>query len=263
MLTYRSNIHFSAFSPGVPVVFLHAFPVNQKMWEPQFAFLREKKTPFLSFDYPGFGRSSIIAHKMSIFDYGLQAVDLLRQFGIERAIFVGLSMGGYVALNLFRKHPEIFAGLVLADTRASADSDQTRSSRYQTIRQLQKEPDLTSIIDFHLSKFFTPVTTGEKPGLVKRVAEMMCETSITGIIQALEAMAKRPDSEPLLAQMKFPVKIITGEKDRLTTVQDAQRMLSLLPNGSLTVVSEAAHLSNLEQPQQLNTALWELISAVK
>lgn len=261
MMRYN-QIAVSCYTPLTPVVFLHAFPVNRQMWAPQLSVLRKKKIAWITYDYPGFGETPILSDVSDIYAYGREAIHFLDEVGVEKAVFVGLSMGGYVALSLYRHHPERFAGLVLADTRASADTAEGRENRYRIISQLQQTADPQPLFNGHLEKFFTEETRRNRPDLLAQTRQMMAAASLKGIIAAQKAMAERPDSTALLPQMNFPVLVLVGEQDTLTTVADARQMVDRLPNGQLAIIPDAAHLSNLEQPDQFNEILGEYLSRV-
>ncbi len=236
------------------VVMLHAFPVNHLMWEPQMAFLEEQGIPYLALDYPGFGDSSPFTAPPQMADYARVVIQAIQEAGIRKAVVMGLSMGGYVALAVYREAPELFAGLILADTRATADPPEGKERRFQLIQQIEQSGDLQPLIHSHIEKFFTPENQNNQR-LVTRARRLMERATNIGVMHALHAMAHRPDSTELLNQMTFPVEVIVGEEDQLTTVQDAQAMVEQLPEGHLTVIPQAAHLANLEQPQAFNAAL--------
>lgn len=263
MLTYDSHIQTEVFSPHLPVFFLHAFPVNRKMWQPQMTFLREKRMDFVAFDYPGFGDSPLPENDLSIEDYGEYAYRLLKELGMDQAIFVGLSMGGYIALALYRRHPEIFRGLLLANTKAAADTEEGRQGRYKMIDYLKRTHDLSPLFRFHLSKFFSRETKEKNRQLIGQVKSLMEEASQEGIIRAHRAMAERADSTDLLSEMNFPVWVIAGEEDEISTVEEAQGIAEKLPQGKLHIIPNAAHLSNLEQPEAFNKIMWEYVEKVK
>ncbi|NOX36956.1 MAG: alpha/beta fold hydrolase [Calditrichaeota bacterium] len=244
------------------VLFLHAFPVNQDMWAPQMAALRNAGVPYLAFDYPGMGASLPWPHTPTIGDYADLAYRVGREAGIDQAIVVGLSMGGYVALALFRQHPEFFKGLILADTRATADPPEGRQRRYQLIQKIQQSGDLDEIIQFHIEKFFTAETRQKRPELVITARRLMQRATNQGVIHALQAMAERPDSTDLLPGMHFPVRVIVGEEDELTNVADSQKMIEKLPQGELITIPGAAHLSNLERPDIFNQALVDFVKSL-
>lgn len=242
------------------VVFLHAFPLNSKMWEPQFEKLREKNIPYLALDYPGFGKSSQWAKEPSMDDFAEEVHHAINGLDLQKVVVVGLSMGGYVALSLFRKHPGIFHGLVLANTRATADTDEGKQKRFKLIDDIRNDPSMKGLIQMHLEKFYTPETNSNKPELIELAGALMKEATPLGVIHALRAMAGREDSTDSLKKMTFPVLVIAGEKDSLTSVEDAQAMNDKLQEGELSIISNAAHLSNLEKPEGFNKSLVQYLS---
>lgn len=242
------------------VLLLHAFPVNSKMWEPQFEKLQDENIPFLAFDYPGFGRSPDWNESSSMNDFAEKAFSAIYHLNLEKVVVVGLSMGGYVALALYRNHPDIFSGLVLADTRSTADSEEGRQRRFKLIDEIKADPSMNGLIQMHLEKFFTPETHQNMPELITLAESFMKEASSQGVIHALQAMAGRQDSTELLKKMDFPVLVIVGEKDSLTSVDDAQTMADQLQKGELAIIPNAAHLSNLERPEEFNKSLMQYLS---
>ncbi len=237
------------------VLFLHAFPVNQEMWRPQMEALSREGIPYLAFDYPGMGYSRPWGKAPIIDDYAELAYRVAREAGIPQAVVIGLSMGGYVALALFRRYPDFFRGLVLADTRATADPPEGKQRRYQLMEKVQRSGDLEELIQFHMEKFFTRETLRRHPARVVQARRLMQRATVEGVVQALQAMAERPDSTDLLGRMTFPVLVLVGEKDTLTTVEDSRRMVEQMPRAELVILPGAAHLSNLEQPEAFNRAL--------
>jgi len=171
-------------------------------------------------------------------------------------------MGGYVAFALFRQHPEFFNGLILADTRATADPPEGKQRRYQLIQNIQQTGDLDEIIQFHVEKFFTAESRQKRPELVVTARRLMQRATNQGVIHALQAMAERPDSMELLPEMNFPVRVIVGEADELTQVADSRKMVEKLPHGELITIPGAAHLSNLECPQAFNHALIDFVKKI-
>ena len=258
----NKHIQFLPDFSGITVLFLPAFPLNHKMWQPQAEFLAKKGVRYFTPDYPGFGGRSVPDKNLTMSDYAEEVYREVVKSQIERAIVVGLSMGGYVALALFRSHPELFTGLLLANTRATADTEEGRRNRRTMIAQLEQDEDLTPVIESHLEKFFSEQTRRENPALLEQTRQMMRESSVEGVIRAQKAMAGRPDSLELLPQINFPVVVVAGKADQLTTTEDAQKMVERLPRVTLHVIPGAAHLSNLEFPEKFNQALWALIKDV-
>ncbi|MEJ2633989.1 MAG: alpha/beta hydrolase [Calditrichia bacterium] len=259
MLKDDKNLHASIFYEGIPVVFLHAFPVNHKMWQPQMDYLRSRGVGYIAPDYPGFGMSPLVEEEMGISGYGNYIYALLQEMGIRRAIFAGLSMGGYVALSLFRNYPLLFGGLILANTRAADDNPEARQNRLDTVERIRRTLNVSPLIDNLLEKFFTQTTRSHSPETMETAESLMREATVAGVIQAQRAMASRPDSTALLKEMHFPVTVISGEDDPLIPMEEMQAMAAEIPAASFHVIRKAAHLSNLERPDEFNDIMWQLI----
>ncbi len=244
------------------VIFLHAFPLNSKMWEPQFQKLREENIPFLALDYPGFGMSDGWSKSPSMDDFAKRAYSVINRLNLQKAVVVGLSMGGYVALSLYRDHPEIFSGLVLANTKATADIEEAKRRRFKLIEEIREDPSMSGLIEFHLQKFYTGETRETRFDLLNFAEVLMRDANPEGVIHALQAMANRKDSTDLLQRIPFRVLVITGENDSLIPVSDSQQMVDNLQNGELVVIPNAAHLSNVENPEAFNKSLVQYVSDI-
>jgi pimeloyl-ACP methyl ester carboxylesterase len=164
------------------------------------------------------------------------------------AVFAGLSMGGYICFAIARLAPERMKGLMLIDTRESADSDEQKKGRYDTIAKVQKE-GIAPVVDSMLPKMV--ISEALKP----QVRSIMQSSTKEGVIAALRAMAERPDSFELIFGLMTPSLVIVGEKDAITPPSDAERMAKALRNSKLVRVPNAAHLSNFEQPEVFNAAV--------
>ncbi len=260
-MVMKSEINNSnkMYLPKIPVVFLHAFPLNSRMWQPQIKFLEELEINYVVEDYPGFGKNPITSSHMDMQDYGEYIYQIIREKAIEQAIFIGLSLGGYVAFALLREHPDIFKGLLLANTRATADSADIRKNRLQIVQNLRINRNLSSIFETHLRIFFSEETRQKKNELISEVETMMKQSTVEGVIQAQQAMADRPDSLELLEGINFPVSIVSSEMDSLINLQETQQMAHIIPDACLEYIPKAAHLSNYEAPQEFNRIMQDLI----
>ena len=163
-------------------------------------------------------------------------------------------MGGYVAFAFVKKYPHRVQALILADTRAEADTTEARSRREQQAQAALKDGP-HELVNQMIVKMVTEKTFTNDPRLVERIRRMMESTSPAGIAGALRGMAQRADSTPLLRSIQVPTLIIVGGEDSLTTVADARKMADEIPNSDLVVVPEAAHLTTLEKPQEVNAAI--------
>lgn len=245
---------------GTPVVLLHAFPLNRKMWAPQVAALAAKYR-VITPDFRGHGESGTAAEDSTMERLAEDVRNLLDHLKLERIVLGGLSMGGYVAFAFFRRWPERVAALILADTRASADTEEGRKARFETAAVAEREGS-GAIAEPMLPKLLAAATHERQPEIVAAVRAMILEASPAGIAAALRGMAARPASQDLLPQIKVPTLIFVGEHDVLTPPADSEAMAKAIPGSTLVKIPAAGHLSNLEQPTVFNRKLQEFLAKV-
>ena len=191
-------------------------------------------------------------------DYARHVLDAMDARKIDKAFLAGLSMGGYICFAIARIAPERMKGLILIDTRETPDTAEAKKGRYETIEKV-KAKGVSVVVDGMLPKMLTPQAP---PALVTEARQIMMSSSQTGVTAALKAMAERPDSTETLRAISVPTLIVVGDADTITPPADAQRMASLAPNATLVTIKHAAHLSNMEQPDQFNKAV-ETFRAVR
>ena len=235
---------------GLPIVFLHAFPLNRTMWATQETALSSQFRT-ITIDLRGHGESDAPLWRYTLDQSADDVNALLDQLAIQRAVFVGLSMGGYILFAFYRKYAARVKGLILADTKAQADTAEGKDGRFQ-LAQIAYKRGPSAIADGMIPKLLSPATIQTNPDLVRQVRVMIEENQISGIAGDLMAMAERPDSVPLLSQITCPTQIIVGELDQATPPSDAKLMADQIPNARLTIIPNAAHLANLEQPEAFN-----------
>jgi pimeloyl-ACP methyl ester carboxylesterase len=234
------------------ILWLHGYPLSSSVFEPQRAIAAHHLIP----DLPGFGGAPPPPDHWTMDDYARFALSVLDAEGIQKAVVAGLSMGGYVGLALFRLAPERVRGLILIDTRETADSEEARKGRHEAAESVRRE-GTEGVIDAMLPKMLTAEAPAE---LRREVRAMMGRASAEGIVIALRAMAGRPDSTPLLPEIRVPVLIAAGQDDPITPPSDAERMAAAIEASTLVIIPEAAHLSNLEQPAVFNGAVERWLS---
>jgi len=256
---YQNSNYIRIQVSAIPVVFLHAFPLNSEMWDPQIRFLKKRRFFTITLDYPGFGKSSPFQNPPAIDDYAELIYRIVRESGVKQIIAVGLSMGGYVALAMYRKYPRLFKGLVLANTRAAADTAEGKQRRINAINRILETRSIADLIKLHQDNFFSQHTRQNFPQILKKVERMMQEASLHGVIHALRAMAYRPDSSDLLSSMDFPVMVVAGKEDKFIPLTEAKKMAAQLPEGELHVLENAGHLSNLEAEAEFNRLLLDYL----
>jgi len=254
------TITYSDEGIGLPVIFLHAFPLNQTMWDDQSSELK-KHCRVVTLDLRGFGQSSAPPGPYSMDQMAADVRGLMSVLDIEKAVLVGLSMGGYIALAFYRNYPEAVRALVLADTRASAD---THEARLRRLKSADKAETVGSkaIADDMVPMLVGRTTLESRASIVERVRSMIEANSPQGIAGAQRAMAARRDSTSILAGVDFPVLIVVGSEDTLTPIAEAENLRNAIPVARLQVIEAAGHLSNLEQPTEFNATLLRFIESL-
>lgn len=244
---------------GLPVVLLHAFPLNRSMWEAQVAALLGECRCIVP-DLRGFGDSPATG-PYTMDRYADDVAALLDALQIERAVIGGLSMGGYVALALWRRHRHLVRALILADTRASADTPEAAAKRLELIG-IAKKQGIAAVVEKQLPGLVGKSTREKQPDLTERIRTVMVKSSVEGIVGALDAMRTRSDSTQLLEDIDVPTLIVVGEEDVITPPKEARAMQALIPKSRLEIVPGAGHLSNLERPAAFNTALSDFVGSL-
>jgi pimeloyl-ACP methyl ester carboxylesterase len=237
------------------VLLLHAFPLHSGMWARLVASL-EKRHGVIAPDYRGLGRSSLPPEALTMDVIAEDVRALLAHLRIERAAVVGLSMGGYVAFELYRRAPGLFRGLALCDTKAAADGEEAKAARERFARTAL-EKGLGWVADEMTPKLLRP---SPDPAVVKEVRSLIAGGTPAGVASAQRGMARRPDSAPTLASIACPVLVVVGEEDGLTPPAEAEKMAALAKDARLVRIPNAGHLSNLENPAAFEAAVEEFIA---
>lgn len=253
------TINYRDEGEGAAVIFLHAFALNQTMWDEQIVSLKDNYR-VISLDNRGFGKSSVVEGTAQMSDMAADVRQLLRALGIARATLVGLSMGGYIALAFCRAYPEAVRALVLADTRATADSEEARANRLRSAEKAERE-GARAIADETTPKLLGKTTLEQNPALVERVHAIQASNPPAGIAAAQRGMAARRDSLDLLPQIQAPTLVIVGDEDTLTPPAEAEVIHQGIAHSQLRVIERAGHLSNMEQPEAFNAALREWLGS--
>lgn len=242
---------------GAPLVFIHAFPLSSAMWEPQIQKF-PKDYRVIAMDLRGHGDSEAPLWHFTLDDFAEDIRELLRTLEVEQATFVGCSMGGYILLALVRKFPELVRGLVLADTRAQADTVEGKAGRF-AMAQVAYRQGSPAIAEMMMPKLFSPGSLENRQDLVEKIRSIIHKNQTSGIVVDLMAMARRPDSTPLLSQISCPTLVIVGEEDVATPPSEAQYIADRITGATLVTIPQAGHLANLEQPETFNRALKDFL----
>lgn len=249
-------VQFVDAGEGSPaLVLLHAFPLHSGMWDDQVAALSPHRR-VVAPDLPGFGSTPLspAGGTVSMSGFADLVAGLIDHLGIAPAVVAGLSMGGYVTFALLRDHPEMVAGVVLADTRAAADSPEVAERRTAQVAEVAAGGK-AEVVEAMVGTLLSDETRARRPEVVERARALMSTASAEGIIAALEAMRGRPDAVEQLAAVDVPALVVVGEHDGPSPPAVAEAMAGALPDAHLEVIGGAGHLSNLEAPAAFNDAL--------
>ncbi len=246
---------------GVPLLFIHGYPLSRKIWQSQVTGLSDI-AQIITVDLRGHGASYPFEPPYTMDMLAEDCQQLLDASGIKPPLVVcGLSMGGYVTMALYRAYPQLFAGMILTSTRAGADSPEGKANREVAVKNV-REHGVAFIADGMLPKTVSPLTLASRPQLVSAIRDIMLETSVNGVIGALQGMRDRPDSTSLLAATSCPVLIVHGADDQIIPLKEAQAMQSQIPSSNLIAIPQAGHLVNMEQPEKFNQAVREFLQAL-
>jgi pimeloyl-ACP methyl ester carboxylesterase len=245
---------------GLPLVLLHAFPFDRRMWEPQVSALegsRELHVP----DMLGFGSTPLPEGTVGLERQADAVVRCLDATHVTRAAFCGLSMGGYIALALAERHPDRVAALILADTRATADSEAVRLNRTATAERVLRE-GVAGLAEEMIPKLLGAATRLDKPQIEGLVRSIMTSQRPETVAAALIAMRDRPDRTEALRILDCPVLVVVGEEDVMTPPEEARSMAELCRDGRLTVLPGASHLANLDVPEGFSGIVREFLAGL-
>lgn len=253
-----SGLAHAELGEGTPVVLLHAFPLSRRMWQFQYDGLTTQMR-LVTPDLPGFGQSALSADPP---DLGVMAdgvLALLDRLELDDVVLGGLSMGGYVAMEILRRRPDRVRALVLADTKASADADAAAANRRRMADVLEDGRNTRVLVHDVLPTVVGDTTREEHPETVTWLREIVEETDPLGAAWAQRAMAARRDSFDTLRVVRVPTLVVVGEEDALSPRSDAEAMADAVPGAELVVLQRAGHLSAVEAPDDFNDAVCEFV----
>ena len=253
------EIGYDDVGTGMPVLFVHGFPLNRTMWAPQVSALVER-CRCVAADLRGFGETPA-EPPYSMAQYADDLAGLLDQLKIDRTVIVGLSMGGYVCFEFWRRHRHRVRAIVLADTKATADTAEALERRRGLIDVARTE-GATAVANLQIPGIVGKTTREKQPDTYDAVHRMMAQADVAGIVGAVEAMMARPDSTPTLPTIDVPTLIVVGDEDVLTPPREARAMRDAIPGSVIEEIAQAGHLTPLERPAAFNHVLTEFLGAL-
>jgi YbgC/YbaW family acyl-CoA thioester hydrolase len=244
---------------GPPVLFVHGFPLDRTMWRPVASGLTGWHRVLPDLRGLGLSEGPEDGYAMSTYADDLAALlDILR---IPQAVVCGLSMGGYVAFEVIRRHPARVRALVLSNTRAAPDDAEGRARRDAMIARIRRDgPGF--LADEMLPRLVGPDTVRTMPDVVRQVRAMVTGQSTSGLVGALTAMRDRPDSRPLLGSIAIPTLVVHGSDDQMIPLAEARAMAEAIPDAHFAVIPAAGHLAPVEQAVNTGRVIREFLESL-
>ena len=259
LLPGGSELAYDEAGSGLPLLLVHGWPYDRTMWAGQLGGLATYAR-VLAPDLRGAGASTVRG-PYTMDQYADDLVAFLDSLGLARAVVCGLSMGGYIAFSMLRRHRDRFRGLILADTRATADTEETRANRQRLIAVIEQE-GMAALASRQLGSSLARSTIERQAPITETVRRMMSSAPAEGAIGALRAMAGRPDSTPLLRTIDVPTLVVGGAEDSITPPDVLREMAAGIPNSRIEILEHGGHLSPLERPAAFNHVVTEFLGSL-
>ena len=252
------TLSFVDVGQGLPLVFVHGFPLSRGTWQSQVDALRSSNR-VIAPDLRGFGESDSGSGPIAMTQYAADVHALLQHCGTGPVVLIGHSMGGYVALAFARQFPGMLQGLVLVGTKAGPDTAEVAAGRRATAEKVESE-GVQEVIDMMTPRMLAAVN--RDADRLRQVRGFMASSKPAGVIGALLGMAARPDSTAPLARIVVPTLVVTGAEDALIPPTESEKLARAIPGAQLCVIPDAGHLVAFEQPDAFNHALADWLTRI-
>lgn len=244
---------------GPAILFVHGFPMDRTLWRHQLAAIRGWRR--IAPDLRGMGLTEV-SDRYSMAEYADDMDSLMDVLGASQAVVCGLSMGGYIAFEILRRHRKRVRALILSNTRAGADTVEGRANRDAMIDTVRVDGP-AAVAETLIPKLLGPSSLEAMPKVVGHLRTMICNTPARGVIGALEAMRDRSDSTEFCKKIDVPTLVIAGANDRIVSPAEAGEMADLIPGAQFVIIPEAGHLAPIEQPIACNRVIGEFVESLR
>ena len=238
------------------ILFVHGFPFDHTMWNAQ-RFPLSNEFRAITPDLRGLGKSPLPpdAQITRMSDFADDAAELLDELKIERVTICGLSMGGYIAFEFWKRHADRLKSLILCDTNADPDPSDKAAQRYALARKIREKNSLDFIPDATCASLLTEKSVREQDYLWRHHREMVVHNNPSGVAAAACGMAERADFSKLLPEIRVPTLVLVGEFDVLSTPARMKALADTIPGAQFVQIPDAAHLAPMENPAAVNNAI--------
>jgi pimeloyl-ACP methyl ester carboxylesterase len=249
------------------VVLLHAFPLDKRMWDDVVGPIADSGWDVVVPDLLGFGESRLDADDLddtpTLAAQARGVLSILDQVGLASVVVCGLSLGGYVAMELVRQDPSRIAGIALVDTKATADGDEARANRLRVAEQVLESGSTAALSRAMLPNLLGETTRTTRPEVVDKVTGWIAEADPVGVAVAQRAMAARPDSLSDLASLRVPGLVLWGAEDTLAPRAEQELMLEAMRDARFVEIPGCGHLAAVEAPEATASALIAFLQDVE
>jgi pimeloyl-ACP methyl ester carboxylesterase len=244
---------------GQPLLLIHGFPLNRTMWRPQIAALTKAGYRVITPDLRGFGTSPMTSAAVNMSSYADDIIALMDRLHLPQAVVGGMSMGGYVLLNLLERYPERVSAAIFIVTKAGADDAAGKGKRTALAAATASE-GMKPVLEVFRTILFAPATLTAQPELVADVASWISATDPGGAAAGLIAMRERKDYLPLLAAIRQPALVIGADQDQVMPSDHSRAIAAGIADARLSILQGGGHMVNLEQPDKFNALLKEFLA---
>jgi len=255
------QLYYETTGSGFPVVLLHPFPVHHEFWS-SLAATSWSRYKLILPDLRAHGRSEVGSGAATMAKHADDMLRLLDAEQVTKAVFVGVSIGGYILFEFWRRHRERVQALVLSNTRAEPDTEQGRANRMKSIEDARLR-GTAPFLDSQLGNFIGQTTRTNRPDIAAKARRMMSALTVDGLAAVQQGMAERPDSVPTLRGINVPTLVIAGEEDTLTPLANAQVIQQHIRGARLSVIPKVGHYAALENSGEFDRVLRQFLDGLR
>ncbi len=250
-----TTLYYERTGEGEPIVLVHGYPLSGGLFRDNRDALDDGYT-VITLDLRGYGRSTAPDSAATIETYAQDVLDVMTELGVEEAIVGGMSMGGPIVFEMYRRAPERFRGMILIDT-TPAPASPAEAGLWRGVANQARQEGVPSLVPFLLKDMLTGATRMDEPALASYLSGIIEDASLDAAVAGANALRTRPDSRPTLPTITVPTLILTGVEDTIYPFETARDMDAAIPNSTLSLPAGAAHAAIIEAADRANTAIRE------